>query len=69
MKPYTTIKLTENPDVGDIREQGRKSSVGKLKNGRGYSAGPSKKTTRRNLKRADRQAVDRQVANENISNS
>lgn len=30
MKPYVTRKLTEGPDVADIRTEGRKSAVGRV---------------------------------------
>jgi len=70
MKPYETHKLTDYPDVGDIRAEGRKSSVGRIvivkgkaarpwkqRNEliyRGYSKPNSKKAMRRNMKRADK---------------
>ena len=55
MKPYANRRLTSNPDVGDIRTEGRKSSVGRLPGKeRGYNKPAKKKTTRRNLKRADK---------------
>lgn len=54
MRPYQYKKLTEAPDVGDIREEGRASHVGKLKRGRGYVSSSTKKTVRRYLKRADK---------------
>jgi len=52
MKAYETIRFIEFPDVGDIREQGRKSCVGGKE--RGYSRKASKNATRRRLKRSDR---------------
>lgn len=30
MKPYTTKRLTDSPDVADIRTEGRKSAVGRV---------------------------------------
>jgi hypothetical protein len=53
MKAYDTIKFTEAPDVGDIRNEGRASHVGKFGE-RGYVSSASKKATRRYLKRSDR---------------
>ncbi len=59
MHPYNFRKLTESPDVGDIKEEGRKSSTGKYpeKGGefKGYTRkSRNKRATRRYLKRADK---------------
>ncbi len=58
MHPYQTIKLTEGPDVGDIRAEGRHSSVGKLPNKTGefrsYCRSANRKVVRRHLKRSDK---------------
>jgi hypothetical protein len=63
MKPYKTIKLTEDPDVADIQSEGRKSSVGKLpaKNHeyRPYSRSKNRKRIRRILKRKDKRRIDK----------
>ena len=65
------IRLSEFPDVLDIRSEGRRSSVGKIRRGgllfgkvkhndRGYNRPTSAKaTTRRYLKRASRMILDR----------
>jgi len=58
MRPYSNIRLTEAPDVGDIRSEGRKSSVGRL-DGRGYFKNRvSKRATRRALKKANRNRAE-----------
>jgi hypothetical protein len=58
MKPYQTKKLEQFPDCGDIRDEGRKSVVGRLRGpGGDYRASinsKSKRATRRALKRADK---------------
>lgn len=41
MKPYQTIKFVEYPDVADIQQDGRKSSVGRLKVGEEYYVYPN----------------------------
>lgn len=64
MHPYATKKLTECPDVGDIKAEGRRSSVGKFsgKSGkcRGYVKSKSKAVIRRHLKRADKARMERE---------
>lgn len=61
MRPYQNIKLEEFPDVADIQEGGRKSSVGCLQNKSGLYRSSiksnKKKSTRRSLKRSDKQKV------------
>lgn len=73
MKPYQTKRLTEGPDVADIRTEGRKSIVGVafIRNGkpvrpwrrnpngdyRGYNKPHAKAVTRRNMKRSDKNKV------------
>ena len=71
MRPYRTTRLTEGPDVGDIKREGRKSSVGFSINGtrivrhtRGYSQAKQKKKVRRAMKRADRARLDRELSSE-----
>lgn len=61
MRAYETIKFTERPDVADIRSEGRKSSVGKLRHGggRGYCKPVAKRRVRRALKRADKVRASR----------
>jgi hypothetical protein len=59
MHPYETIKLTERPNVADVKDEGRKSSVGKLPSRSGefkpYTRNPRRRrAVRRSLKRADR---------------
>ena len=54
MKPYQNKKLEQSPDVGDIREEGRKSSVGKLPSKSGeyksyFRRAKNKKTIRRSI--------------------
>ena len=41
MKAYRTIKFFEEPDLGDIRSQGRKSSIGRIKRGETFVVFPS----------------------------
>ena len=57
-------KLTEGPDVADIKSEGRRSSVGKCSvrggKSRGYCAPKAKATTRRHLKRADKAKIDKE---------
>lgn len=63
MKAYQTFKFEENPDVGDIREDGRASHVGRLSGRSGdfrsYCRSANKKAIRRHLKRADRARFNR----------
>lgn len=59
MKAYKTIRFTEAPDIGDIKEEGRASHVGKLAGRSGeyrpYTRSASaRRATRRTLKRADK---------------
>jgi hypothetical protein len=59
MKPYRTIRLTEQPDVADIQAEGRKSSVGRFAEKGGdfkpYTRNASaRKAVRRALKKADK---------------
>lgn len=65
MKPYKHKKLTDSPDIADIKSEGRASHVGKFagKGGdfRPYCAPVAKAKTRRNLKRADKARTDRQI--------
>jgi hypothetical protein len=63
MHPYQTRKLTEGPDVSDIKTEGRASHVGKLGK-RGYNKSAAKAKTRRNLKRADKAKVNKAIARE-----
>jgi len=80
MKPYQTKKLTEGPDVGDIRSEGRKSIVGVafIRNGkadrpwrrnrfgdyRGLNKPHAKAVVRRNMKRSDKNKVNRLIMKE-----
>ena len=68
MKPYENKKLNEFPDVADIQEEGRKSSVGKIsgKSGdtRPYSRSKNRKATRRTLKRSDKAKTNRNIKDE-----
>ena len=63
MRPYQTRKLEEFPDCGDIRAEGRKSAVGRLRGKGGYYRASinakSKRETRRYLKRADKARIRR----------
>lgn len=63
MKPYKTIKLTEYPDVADIQNEGRKSSVGRIPNKeheyKPYSRSKNRKRIRRILKRIDKKRFDK----------
>jgi hypothetical protein len=63
MRPYQTRKLEEFPDCGDIAEEGRKSSVGRLRGKGGYYRASinakSKRASRRYLKRADKARICR----------
>jgi len=65
MKAYQNKKLVEGPDVADIREEGRRSAVGKFrgKGGdyRGYCKSKNKRVTRRLLKRADKAKTARNL--------
>lgn len=77
MKPYQIRKLTDSPDVGEIRSEGRKSAVGKVAiiNGKptrywkrndgseynGYCKPHAKAVARRNIKRADKAKVMKQI--------
>lgn len=59
MKPYSTIRLTECPDVGDIKADGRASHVGKIAEPSGVfkpytRKAANRRAVRRSLKRADR---------------
>lgn len=57
MRPYHSIKLTEFPDVGDIRAEGRHSRVGRLDD-KSYIRDPRRKAAvRRSLKRADKRRM------------
>jgi hypothetical protein len=57
MKPYG-VKVIENPDVGDIKEMGSKSSAGKIAGRSGdfrpYSNSASRAATRRHWARKAR---------------
>lgn len=61
MKPYTTKKLEEFPDISDIQRDGRKGSIGRTPEKCGdfkpYVRSKQKKLMRRNMKRADRNKV------------
>jgi hypothetical protein len=59
VKPYQSIKLTEQPDVADIKSEGRRSHVGKLKRGKRYCSGNSKWAARRRLKRLDKAVAEK----------
>lgn len=83
MKPYKTIKLVEYPDVVDIKNEGRKSSIGRVfiiqgkatrpwrrNNGsayRGYARSAEKRKTRRLLKKRDRRGIDRQIRDDDAT--
>lgn len=67
MRPYTSIKLTEGPNLSDIKNEARCtragrawSKSGELSAWRGRTN--RKRVIRRWLKRRDRQRVDRLVA-------
>lgn len=57
MRPYRNIRLTDGPDIVDIKVEGRKSRVGKFpgKSGdcRPYCRSAHKKKVRRVLKHRD----------------
>lgn len=63
MKPYQTFKLTEGPDVADIKAEGRATHVGRVDNSeRGYIRRANvKRATRRHLKRSDRMRAEREL--------
>jgi hypothetical protein len=69
MKPYKTIRFITSPDLADIRQQGRKTSVGSLptKGGdfRGVQKSKKRRQIRRYLKRADSARLQRQIQKEN----
>lgn len=67
MKPYLHKRLTEAPDVADIRSEGRASRVGKL-DGHQYCQPTSKAKARRTLKRRDRAAAQRQLREDESGN-
>lgn len=59
MKPYATIRLTEFPDVADIKGEGRASHIGRFAEPGGDYKNYTRKAhirraTRRYLKRVDR---------------
>lgn len=55
MQPYANRRLTESPDVADIRCEGRATHVGRAGSQHGYiRKSATKAATRRHLKRADR---------------
>lgn len=70
MKPYTTRRLTDTPDVADILTEGRKGSVGKFpgRSGafRGYCSSKKKRLTRRHLKRSDKAKMQRVLKNDQM---
>jgi hypothetical protein len=61
MRPYLTIRLIEDPDISDIIEQGRKSSVGKINYNKGYCSSKKKKKMRRHLKRSDKARIWKEI--------
>jgi hypothetical protein len=61
MRPYRNIKLTEYPDVGDIRSEGRRSAIGRIHSDRGYCRPVAKAVVRRALKKADRRISTREL--------
>jgi hypothetical protein len=65
MKPYTTMRLIEFPDVADIKLEARQSRCGRTDE-HGYCRRPSvKHSTRRYLKRADRARRNREDFGQN----
>ncbi len=65
MRPYG-VEIIEFPDVDDIQKMGCKSSVGKLKRGRGYIRTPDQKAkTRRYWARKEREESKR-LSNESF---
>lgn len=64
MKAYGINSFDQNPDVADINEQGRKSSVGRFDQ-RGYFKNKSvKRQIRRRFKRVERQRAKREIKKE-----
>lgn len=64
MKPYSTIRLEEWPDVDDIKTQGRNRSAG----GKDYFKNKwYKKHVRRGLKRINKQRLDKEMYNDILS--
>jgi hypothetical protein len=68
MRPYTTFRFSNFPDVGDIKAEGRKSSAGQLpgKSGEYHSLtrNPNRRRqVRRTLKRSDKARVSRMLRN------
>lgn len=57
MRAYRTIRLTECPDVADIRAEGRRSRVGRL-DAKSYCRPAQKRKIRRTLKRRDKSRCD-----------
>lgn len=54
MHPYSTIRLTEFPDVGDMRREARASRVGMLSRHTVNHRSRVKRSLRRTIKRSDR---------------
>lgn len=55
MIPYATRRLTECPDVADIKREARATHVGRIERDHGYNRRSSvKRATRRRLKRSDK---------------
>jgi len=67
MRPYLSIRLTQWPDMADLKAEGRKAAAGNLRgrNGRdirGLFRHPRvKRAVRRTLKRIDRRRVQAQA--------
>lgn len=57
MRPYRTIKLTEMPDIHDLKVEARKSSIGRLDDDESTYNRRSKlkRQLRRQMKRRDKQ--------------
>ncbi len=66
MRPYgLEHTLIAGPDCADIREQARKSSIGKIGGSHGFiRSSAAKRATRVAIKRAARTAVRRAIARE-----
>jgi hypothetical protein len=64
-RPYQTRRLLPCPDVVDIQQEGRKSSLGRLPGRCGKSrsivSSKARRAARRSLKRADKSRMNREM--------
>lgn len=69
MRPYETFKLTEQPDIADIRREARHSRVGRNQEPSGdykpyLRNSDTKKKVRRTLKRRDKARAIKEIEKE-----